>query len=99
MLTTESNHLLSMLLKDYFRKYNIRPAIFGYELGLSHATIYNYLNGTRTPTKAIAERIVAKTKNEVTMQDLGYESDYKRKIPIVRPRHASGLHKKGEKAS
>ena len=99
MLTTESNHLLSMLLKDYLKKYNIRPAIFGYELGLSHATIYNYLKGTRTPTKAIAERIVEKTANEVTMQDLGYESDYKRKIPIIRTRHESSLHKKGKKAS
>jgi transcriptional regulator with XRE-family HTH domain len=56
-------------LKEYFEKQDISPEEFSARTGISRASIYRYVNGSK-PSRAIAMVIYAATKRKVTMEDL-----------------------------
>lgn len=58
-----------MNLKSYLELRRIPKKFFAEELGISKATIYNYLSGKRTPPAETIKIIEMKTKGQVTMED------------------------------
>lgn len=59
-------------LRKYLKDRNISDAMLAHRIGVSKAAISLYLKGSRRPKKIIARRIVAFTKKEIDLGDLGW---------------------------
>ena len=59
-----------MKLREYLQKYRITRKEFSQRVGVSDASIYNYLFGRKNPTQKIAERIEKESDGLVTVFEL-----------------------------
>jgi DNA-binding transcriptional regulator YdaS (Cro superfamily) len=63
-------NILSMDLEKYLESRNLGKKEFATMIGVSAATISNYIHFRRKPTLDIANRIMKATKGKVTIEDL-----------------------------
>lgn len=61
-----------MKLKEYLDKSKLGVYDFASVLKVTPNAVYNWIKGEIRPHRSIAKKIVKKTKQEVTMEDLGW---------------------------
>jgi len=59
-----------MTIFDFVCKFNISKRVLARQLEINESTLYNYLNGTRTPGLEVAAKIVDVTDGHVSYHDL-----------------------------
>lgn len=58
-----------MKLRDYLNAHELTMAAFGAKLGVSHATVVRYCNGSRKPSWRVMEKIERVTLGDVVAAD------------------------------
>lgn len=58
-----------MKLKEYIEKEGIKPIALATRIGVSQATIYNWINGTFKPNIKFLTIIKKETNNQVLQED------------------------------
>jgi transcriptional regulator with XRE-family HTH domain len=59
-----------MLLRDYLKSRKITHEDFGKSVGVTRDAVARWLRKNRRPRPDVANRIVAETKNRVTLKDI-----------------------------